>query len=106
MKKEKFDCIEINRVKYRITFNWNSTANFLSENGFKFANIEFDKLEFKHILSLLYHGILEGCRIQGTKFPFTQEDFGAMLNPETIHEMFTIYVAQNKGNMNNSKQTG
>lgn len=88
----KFDSIEINGKDYRIEFNWNTVCNFIERENKTLADLEkLNEMTPKQITSLLYSGMLEGCRMEGVSFPFSLDDFGAALSVTDIADILNIY---------------
>jgi hypothetical protein len=91
----KRDCIEISGKEYPVEFNWNTTANFLDNEGLKLAQADdLRNLKASQITGLIYEGVREGCRMHKIDFPFSKEDFAALLQPKNVTDLLTIYAKQ------------
>lgn len=88
----KNDYIEINNQKYRVEFNWNAITDFLESEGLQLTDADdLKQLKPRQVTGLIYAGVVEGCRMDGTEFPFSKLDFGAMINPPQVGELLLIY---------------
>ena len=95
--RRKYDKIQVGRKQYRIEFNWNALCACMEAEGMTFGQMsEFEKINPTRFISLLYEGISEGCRLENKRFPFSKEDFAALLTPESIAELSLIFQSQNK----------
>lgn len=56
---------------------------------------DLDKISPRQIITFFYEAIEEGCRLEKKKFPYSREDFAAMLTPESIAEFSLIMQSQN-----------
>ena len=91
----KNDFIEINEKQYRVEFNWNSITDFLESENLNLTDADdLKQLKPRQITGLIYAGIIEGCRIEKTEFPFSKLDFGAVLSPSDVGELLLIYQRQ------------
>ena len=94
--RRKYDRIQVGRKQYRIEFNWNAVCSCMESEGMNFGQLnEFEKIDPGRFISLLYEGILEGCRMENKKFPYSREDFAAMLTPESIAQLSLVFQRQN-----------
>jgi hypothetical protein len=94
--RRRYDKIQINRKEYRIEFNWNALTTFMESVGMNFGDIDnFEKLNAEQFIKLIYEGVREGTRLQKKEFPYSVEDFIAMLTPEAVESFSLIFQAQN-----------
>jgi len=100
--RRKYDRIQIGRKQYRIEFNVNSLFNFMEFHDMKFWDMkDLDNVNPAQIVTYFYEAIKEGCRLENKKFPYSREDFAAMLSPESIAEIGLIMQSRNAGTMKN-----
>ena len=91
----KYDSIEINGTDYRIEFNWNTVCNFIENENKTLADLDrLNEMTPRQITSFIYEAIKEGCRMENVSFPFTLQDFGAMIRIQEIAEILKIYTKQ------------
>ncbi|MBA4408273.1 MAG: hypothetical protein C0397_02480 [Odoribacter sp.] len=94
--RRKYDSIQVGRTQYRVEFNWNALCSCMESEGMAFGQFEeFEKMKPGTFISLLYSGILEGCSIENKTFPYSKENFAAMLTPESIAQLSLIFQRQN-----------
>jgi len=88
----KNDYIEIANKKYRVEFNWNAITDFLESEGLQLTDADdLKQLKPRQVTGLIYAGVVEGCRMDATEFPFSKLDFGAMISPPQVGELLLIY---------------
>lgn len=94
--RRKFDKVLIGRKQYRIEFNWNAYVALMEFYEMKFGDLkDFEKINPGQFITLLYEAIVEGCRLENKKFPYSRENFAAMLTPESISQFSLILQRQN-----------
>lgn len=95
----KHDHIEINGLNYRVEFNWNAITDFLESENLQLTDADnLKELKPRQITGLIYAGVVEGCRLDGTAFPFTKLDFGASITPQMVGELLLIYTRHTSTN--------
>ncbi|MDP3645420.1 MAG: hypothetical protein Q8S54_19830 [Bacteroidota bacterium] len=103
--RRKYDRVQIGRKQYRIEFNWNALCSCMESEGMRFGQLEkFEKMTPGIFISLLYAGILEGCSIENKTFPYSKEDFAAILTPEAVAQLSIIFQSQNAHSMKDLKK--
>jgi hypothetical protein len=86
------DYVEINGKDYRIEFNWNSMTDFFDRVGKKPSDLDkMDELTAAQYTTLFHAGVVEGCRMDGVEFPFSEKDFGAALTINNVAELLMLY---------------
>lgn len=96
--RRKFDRIQVGRKQYRIEFNWNAYTKFMEFYNMKMGDMkDLNKINPGQVVTYFYEAIIEGCRLENKKFPYSREDFAAMLTPESIAEFSLIMQSQNAG---------
>lgn len=89
------DYIEIEGKDYRIEFNWNTISKFLTMSGRQLTDAEkISSLPAEDITLFIHCAMVEGCRLDGGKFPFTVDEVGGMMDIADIPVLFAIFSDQ------------
>lgn len=89
------DYIEIDGKDYRIEFNWNTISKFITLSGRQLIEAEkIASLPAEDITLFIHCALVEGCRLDGEKFPFTVDEVGGMMDIADIPVLFAIFSDQ------------
>lgn len=100
--RRKYDRIQLGRKQYRIEFNWNTHCRFMEAYNMKFGDLKsFEDVNPGQIITYFYEAIIEGCRLENKKFPYSKEDFAALLSSESMSAMALVLQSQHSGAMKN-----
>ena len=103
--KRKYDRIKISRQFYRVAFNWNAITDFMENCKMTIGQMDnFENLTHTQFIGLIYSAIIEGCRLERKVFPYTMEEFSAMLSPESVAGINMMFQAQNKRGLKDLKK--
>lgn len=92
------DYVEISGEDYRIEWNFNAIAHFTNETGTKFSEIDnIGNWGADMMLKFIHAALVEGERLDGKKFPFDLETFGAMIQVTNLPVFFEIFKSQIAG---------
>jgi len=96
--------IELGGIKYRVEFNWNTTASFLAATGRDdMASLVTFSFAPTDMTALVRCAIKEGERLEGREFNLTAEEIGEYLTATKVMEVLRIFKIHNGADDNENE---